>query len=110
MKVINLTDHDVNICDEYGDIIKTYKPSGVEARVRHYWDEVDYIDDIPVVVRANEHVVGLPRPTAGCMFIVSNIVLEFCTDRTDLLAPVQQVWCNGRVVGCRALATNRRES
>ena len=35
MKIINLTPHDVNICDEYGNVIETYKASGIEARVRH---------------------------------------------------------------------------
>lgn len=107
MEVINLTPHDVNICDDYGNVIKTYKASGIEARVRHYWSNIDYIDDVPVVVRDNEHIVDLPEPQEGVFYIVSNIVLEYCYDRLDLLAPVKQVKINGRVVGCRAFAGNR---
>lgn len=107
MKVINLTPHDVNICDDCGNIIKTYKPSGSVARVRHNWREVEYIDGVPVVVRENEHVVDLPDYQEGVFYIVSNIVLEYCYDRVDILAPVQQVKdLSGRVIGCRAFAGN----
>ena len=41
MKVINLTPHNVNICDENGKVIKTYRASGTVAR--HYVDQTDEI-------------------------------------------------------------------
>lgn len=107
MKVINLTPHNVNICDEYGNVINTYEASGIEARVRHGWDTFDYVDGIPVVVRKNERIVDLPEPEEGVMYIVSNIVLDYCKNRFDLIAPVKQVKRNGRVIGCRAFVGNR---
>lgn len=108
MKVINLTPHDVNICDEYGDeVIKTYKASGIIARVSHGWSTVDYVDGVPVVVRTNEKIVNLPDPQEGVFYIVSNIVLDYCPDRLDILAPVLQVKDrDGRIIGCRALVGN----
>lgn len=110
MKVINLTPHDVDICDEYGYVIKTYKASGMIARISHGWSNIDYIDGVPVVVRKNEQIVNLPAPQKDTIYIVSNIVFDYCTDRMDLYAPVKQVKINGRIVGCRALVGHRRES
>lgn len=106
MKVINLTPHDVTICDKYGNIIKTYEASGIVARVRCIWSEVDYIDDVPVVIRENGGIEDLPEPQEDTFYIVSNIVLDYCYDRLDLLAPVKQFKINGRVVGCTAFAGN----
>lgn len=106
MKLINLTPHNVDICDECGNVIKTYEASGVVARVAHGWETIEYIDDVPVVVRENEHVINLPEPQEGIMYIVSNIILDYCYDRLDILAPVKQVKINGRVVGCQAFASN----
>lgn len=106
MKLINLTPHNVDICDECGNVIKTYEASGVVARVAHGWETIEYIDDVPVVVRKNVNVINLPEPQEGIMYIVSNIILDYCYDRLDLLAPVKQVKINGRVVGCQAFASN----
>lgn len=106
MKLINLTPHNVDICDECGNVIKTYEASGVVARVAHGWETIEYIDDVPVVVRKNVNVINLPEPQEGIMYIVSNIILDYCYDRLDLLAPVKQVKINGRVIGCQAFASN----
>lgn len=106
MKVINLTPHNVDICDEYGNVIKTYEASGMVARVAYGYEEVDYVDDVPIMERVNERVVDLPEPEEGVMYIVSNIILDYCYDRLDLIAPVKQVKVNGRVVGCRAFCGN----
>lgn len=110
MKVINLTPHDVNICDEYGNVIKTYAASGMVARVGHYWNTVDYVDGVPVVVRGNEHVVDLPEPQEDTFYIVSNVVLDYCYERLDLLAPVKQVRINGCIIGCLAFVSNRERA
>ena len=106
MKVINLTPHDVDICDEYGNVIKTYYASGTVARVRSDWSNIGAIDGVPLVARDNDDVIGLPEPQKDVFYIVSNIVLEYCSDRIDIVAPVRQVKINGRVVGCLAFAGN----
>ena len=107
MKVINLTPHNVDICDNDGHVIKTYRASGMVARVAHGWETIDYVDGIPLVVRQNERVVNLPEPQDDTVYIVSNIILDYCYDRLDLIAPVKQVKVNGRVVGCQSFVSNR---
>ena len=110
MKVINLTPHNVDICDEEGHVVKTYRASGIVARVAHYWETIEYVDGVPLVVRENERVIGLPNQQEDTVYIVSNIILNYCADRLDLVSPVQQVKINGRVVGCRSFVSNRRKS
>ena len=107
MEVINLTPHDVDICDAYGRIIKTYKASGKVARISSYYNEECIIDGVPVVSRQVNDVIDLPEEQSDIMYIVSNLVLDYCYDRMDLLAPVKQVKINGRIVGCRAFMSNR---
>jgi len=102
MKIINLTPHDVNICDEFGNVIKTYYASGMVARIGHDWKVTDYIDGISIVERKDEKVENLPEPQEGVYYIVSNIILEYCWGRSDLLAPVRQVKRHGQVIGCRS--------
>lgn len=46
MKIVNLTAHNVDICDEYGKVIKTYKPSGIVVRNAWFPEQVDIIDDV----------------------------------------------------------------
>ena len=108
MYLVNLTPHDVNICDKNGRITKIYRASGKVARINNGYDTVDYINGVPLMVRRdNNSVVDLPEPKEGIMYIVSNIVLDHCKDRADLIAPAYQVKVNGRVVGCTAFVSNR---
>lgn len=107
MKVINLTPHDVDICDENGTLIRTYKASGKVARIRDRYYDIDTMDGIPIAIREEDGVVNLPEEQEGVMYIVSNIVMNYCYDRMDLIAPVKQVKIGGRVVGCRAFVCNR---
>lgn len=110
MKVINLTPHNVDICDEYGRIVRTYYANGKVARVNNGYEYVDYVCGVPLVVRGDEKVIDLPEPQEDTLYIVSNIILSYCPDRMDLIAPVMQVKHNGRVVGCRAFVSNKRKS
>lgn len=107
MKVINLTPHDVNICDENGRITKTYRASGMVARADNNYEIIDDVNGVPLLTRAGNNVIDLPRPKEGVMYIVSNIILDYCHDRKDLIAPAWQVKYDGRVVGCRAFVGNR---
>ena len=85
-KIVNCCKHDVEICDEYGNIIKVYKPSGYVARLAHRQKFVDDIDGIPVKVRENKRIVGLPEPEEDTFYIVSNIVMENCSYRRDIIS------------------------
>ena len=106
MKIVNLTAHNVDICDEYGRVIKTYKPSGIVVRNAWFPEQVDIVDGVSLMVRKNERIVNLPEPQDDTMYIVSDIVRTACADRYDLISPAQQVKINGRVVGCMAFMCN----
>mgnify|MGYP006874318702 CR=1 FL=1 len=107
--LVNLTPHDVDICDSYGRIVKTYRASGKVARVCNNYENIGYIQGIPLLGRKNDEIVDLPAPREGFLYIVSNVVLESCKDRTDLVAPAQQVKINGRTIGCMAFVGNKRK-
>ena len=108
MKVINCCDHDVEICDKTGNIIKVYKPSGYHARVRHDIRTVDYIDGIPVLGRRNPRIVGLPDPEEGIFYIVSDIVRGACFNRKDLLGCGGKYYNDdGSIRGWTAFTCNR---
>ena len=49
MKVINLTPHDVNICDENGRITKTYRASGMVARADNNYEIIDDVNGVTLV-------------------------------------------------------------
>ncbi len=108
MKIVNCCKHNVEICNEHGDIVKVYEPSGHWARVNHSIRTVDYVDGIAIRVRRNQEVIGLPEPEEGTLYIVSNIILDACRNRKDLLA------CGGKyhnedgsVRGWTAFSSNR---
>lgn len=104
MKVINLTDHDVNICDRFGYIIKTYKPSGTVARYDFDWVDCGTIDGVPIVRKNSYGIVGLPERQEDTIYIVSNLIRDIVSYRSDLYSPAEMVRCDGRIVGCRALS------
>lgn len=107
MEVINLTPHDVDICDEQGNIIRTYRASGFKARVSNRSEIVGYVDDVPIKANRSKITFGLPAPREGVLYIVSNTTLENNKDRKDLIAPVDKVYKNGYVVGCMSFMSNR---
>ena len=107
MKIINCCDHNVNICDRYGNIIKVYEPSGYHARLRQDSYIIDHIDGIPVKVRRNDRIVGLPEPEEGTLYIVSEIMRWACPDRTDIISCGGKYHdSTGRVRGWTAFARN----
>lgn len=107
MTVINLTPHDVDICDYNGNIIKTYKASGIVARNARYTECVGNIDGVPLMASRNERMVNLPEPQEDTMYIVSDVVRHVCADRMDIMSPAEKVRINGRVVGCMTFMSNR---
>lgn len=93
--------------DSYGRIIKTYRASGKIARICNNYEDVGDINGVPLLGRKNDEIIDLPAPKEGFMYIVSNVVLVNCKDRTDLVAPAKQVKINGRTIGCMAFVGNR---
>ena len=64
MYLVNLTPHDVNICDKNGRITKIYRASGKVARVNNGYETVDYINDVPLryIAPISHLLLCLTRP------------------------------------------------
>lgn len=107
MKIINLTPHNVDICDDDGNIIKTYVASGKVARLVTNPGKKYFIDGVPVEEAAPDTTIGLLPPEEGTLYIVSRITLGRNPDRKDLIAPINRVYgYGGKVIGCRGFQRN----
>jgi hypothetical protein len=60
---------------------------------------------VPLVGKRYGNVTGLPAPQRGRLYIVSQIIIDACPDRVDLVAPHDMIRDDqGRVTGCRGFA------
>ena len=108
MKIINLTPHTVNICDEAGTIIKSYPCEG-DARVKTECSDLLAIDHVPVKWVRYAETEGLPPRAEGIFYIVSMVVAQANPGRADLFCPntapgevVRDV--NGHITGVKSFA------
>jgi hypothetical protein len=87
-KLVNLTDHPINIQMPDGLLIKL-KPSGNIARVVTQSEDIDeFINGIPLGRgRLTPDIEGLPEPKENTFYIVSSLVFYMCADREDILVP-----------------------
>lgn len=103
MKIINLTPHPVNVLDENGKVVRTFPTSGTIARLEVETERTGIIDGIPTVRTKFGKPEGLPAPTGGTFYIVSQLVKSGSPMRPDLLVPADVVRdTEGRIIGCRA--------
>lgn len=118
MKIINLTPHTVNICDESGNILKSY-PSEGNARVKTEFQDMPIIEAIletPVKMVSYSETEGLPPSDQGntgdkrnVFYIVSMVVAQANPGRFDLLcpntAPGEVVRdASGQIIGVKSFA------
>lgn len=108
MQIINLTPHTVNICDEAGNITKSYPSSGT-CRVTTTISPVGEADGVPVVKTKYGQTEGLPYHEEGKKYIVSMVVAQANPLRGDLLmpntAPGQAVRdAAGQIIGVRTFS------
>jgi hypothetical protein len=112
--IVNLTPHNVNLYVS-DDVVVTIPPAPNARPVRvsdaqtlltgGQWD-----GPVPIVRVTAGEVANLPAPRKGVWLIVSRIVAQALPQRSDLLAPYQEVRDeNNQIVGCRALATFANE-
>lgn len=102
--IVNATPHAVNLVNDDGDILRTFKPE-VSVRVASTCKVVDEIAGIPIDCTTFGEVEGLPEYQSGVYYIVSRLVKQALPDREDLLCPGQQVRdFAGRVIGCKSLS------
>lgn len=110
-QLINLTPHTINLVAEDGTQLLYLESQGV-ARVASTTEVVGYLQVGEVAVPQTHttfgEVEGLPDPTPGVCYIVSNMIISALAQqdirRTDLFTPGMQVRDDqGRVIGCRSL-------
>lgn len=102
--LVNLTPHEITIIRDGGNI--TIPPSGTVARCSVNRRQIGSVDGIPVNKTVFGDVEGLPEPQPGTYYVVSAIVAQARPDRGDLLITDDAVRdAQGRIIGCRALAT-----
>lgn len=113
MKLVNLTPHKITIlsCDNVVELSIDPSPFGI-ARVLSAPEIVEYIQVGDVAV-PHTHTIygdieGLPDPTPGVGYIVSNMIVSALASRgihrDDLFTPGLQVRDKqGQVIGCRSL-------
>lgn len=113
MKLVNLTQHVVNIVDPLGLKNMDIPPSGVEARVALTQKHIGYANpegsQVPISLFTVEKgaVEGLPDPEEGVIYIVSALVREGVPDRKDVASPGEQVRDKDKKpCGCKSLILN----
>ena len=110
LNLINLTPHTVTVFDE-DTVVLAVESAGV-ARVSASTEVVGHLQVGDVVIPQTHttfgEVEGLPDPTPGVGYIVSNMIVSALAQqgihRDDLFTPGLQVRDDqGRVIGCRSL-------
>ena len=119
MNIVNLTPHPLNLCDEKGEVKTVIPASGRVARIEVEQRVVGYVErpegkKWPVVTSDVGRIKGLPKPSAGSLYVVSLFVLaNLPAGRSDVIAPDTGKTCvrddAGRIVGVRQFVTQGRD-
>lgn len=98
---VNLTPHDIHICNDTGAVIRTIVRSGIIARCTITSQAAGSHDDIPLVTAQFGEVAGLPDPLPDVFYIVSLLVRQALPERYDLVSPGDMVRdAAGQILGC----------
>jgi hypothetical protein len=104
-RLINLTNHNINIIDKHNNTIKTIPPSGIKANliIKNVSTGMN-IAGIPLTQTQYKEENPLPPEQIGTYYIVSKVVKAAFPTRKDLLVPTEvQTTEDGRKIGCRSL-------
>lgn len=120
MKIINLTEHAIDVYSENKEYIKTYPVGNMYARLQEEERHIEDVDSVPVYKISYGEIettffnnaktemtscIGLPPVQEGVKYIVSRLIASKATDRNDLLIPGKAVKHNGRIAGCMSFDT-----
>lgn len=111
-KIVNCTPHPVCVIAN-GTAKTLFPPSGRVPRITetaYEWKPLamDWSFQTVVVERHAAEVSDLPDPEDGTWFVVSRMVFDAATDRSDLLVPHDVVRDeDGRIIGCRSFLVRR---
>jgi hypothetical protein len=105
-KILNFTPHDINLCDENGNQLITFPPTGlVRLSVKTVVDEIAS-SLLGVCITKSEfgEPIGLPDFKKDTFLIVSQLVKSALPEREDLLVPAEVVRdLSGNIIGCKSL-------
>jgi len=104
-KFVNLTPHEIKVVRKDGSELRL-PPSGQVARVMTASVPVSEVDGVEVVRTEFGAVEGVPEPREGVYYIVSSMVAQALSWRSDVLAPDTSPASavrdeQGRIVGIR---------
>ena len=102
---VNLTPHDINMYMEDGSIVTL--PSEGIARASEEKKHIYSVAGVPVYSVSYGNVSGVPEEQDSTYYVVSKIVADALKDtRSDILIVTDTVRDEqGRIIGCRGLAT-----
>lgn len=99
----NYTPHPINICNNQGEIVKTFKSEGL-IRLKSETVKDGEINDISISKTVFGQPEGLPSFQEGIYYIVSQLVKNALPDRKDLLVPAEVLRDDsGKIIGCQSL-------
>lgn len=92
MRIVNLTPHNVTLCNEESEAIVQIPPSGQISRVKTQATKVGEVEVdgncIPIVSTNYGEVEDLPNPEPETTYVVSVLVLQALRgQRSDVVAP-----------------------
>lgn len=102
--IINLTPHSLNILNSKNETV-TIAPTGKIARVTSKTEIIDTINGINIMKQTFGDVIDLPEPTENTVFVVSRMVKDRVSNRTDVLVPGTPVRDDkGNIIGANGLS------
>lgn len=110
LKIINLTQHVINVLDTQSGEMVAIPPSGVEARLTNSREIISQVKTEYGVFNITKTVFGevqnLPDYDGQSIFIVSSLIAQAVPERMDIFIP-DDTFRNdkGQIVGCRSIAT-----
>jgi hypothetical protein len=113
-RLVNLTGQPLTLYVE--DDPLTTLPTEGKVWIKTSYSLDEHVDvegvPIPVLIPAEDDVVGLPMPQDDTYYIVTGLVAALMPDRDDLLSPAKVVRSGpgGKPLGCRALLRGDREA
>lgn len=105
---VNLTPHDVVVCDREYNPYKCFRATGKVARINENINLVEVFGGVSLYRHEYREVLDLPDPVPGTRYIVSGVVRRAFPERKDLVTPNKFVKRPGSevIVGCRSFITN----
>ncbi len=106
MNIVNLTEHDLNLHDEDGNLVMTVPPSGRMARLGETRRKLKkFISGVPIFNTTYGELKGLPAPQVDTIYVVSGMTRAECKDREDVYQPGELIRDEaGRVIGAVGLS------